>query len=215
MPIVGPGAAPQQVDDIRPLLEGATENEYITILNPLTDDFAVRVAQDVPVNMPTIIRSATALVQNEGDVVRNYGMNLKGKDFVGKKHIVNDTIIKAGQTINLKGNEAQVAVKQLVNEILQREGNTRLSMDPNLRNEIEQRIIIHRGNVQDLMTEMLQTPRNQIDEAIRKSNEANNEQRPIESTSQSPEGSSNSGTESSTQERRAPGRPRKDQSAPV
>src|ERR1044071_4655454 len=147
MALVGPGAVQEDLTDVRPLLEGYTEQDYVTIINPLPDDFAVRVGQDVPINMPTPIHSGTTMVQNENDVVRNYGFNLKGKDFVGRKHIVNDTIIRSGATITLRGNEAQVAVRQLVNEILQREGKTRLSADPNLRNEVEKRIIVAHGPI--------------------------------------------------------------------
>jgi len=175
MPVVGPGATQEQVTDVKPLLDGASEYEYITIFNPLSDDFAVRVAQDIPVNMPMNIRAGTALVQNDQDVTRNYGLSLKNPEFQGRKHIHNDTIIRAGQTINLKGNEAQVAVRQLVNEILQREGNKRLMADPNLRHQVEERIIQGRGSVQDLMDANLRTTRSQIDDAINKSNEVENE----------------------------------------
>lgn len=176
MAIVGPGAQPEQAEEAIPLLEGASEFEYVTVLNPLTDDFAVRVAQDVPVNMPVEIRAKTGLIRSDTDVARTYGFDLKGRDFVGRKHIVNDTIIKAGQTKNFKGNDAQVAVRQIVNEVLQREGKTRLSADPNLRREVEERVIIHRGPIQDLMEAALRTQRSQLDDAIDQSNKEQDEQ---------------------------------------
>jgi hypothetical protein len=125
--------------------------------------------------MPIDIRSGTGLVQNEGDVVRNYGLNLKNPDFKSRKRVVNDTVIKAGSSINLKGNEAQVAVKQLTDEILQREGKTRLMADPHLRHEVEERIIKYRGSIEELMNSNFQTPQNQINEAIKQSNEVHNE----------------------------------------
>lgn len=212
MALVGPGAAPQQVDDVSPLLDGVSEYEYVTVLNPLTDDFAVRVAQDMPVNLPIEIRGKTGLVQSGNDLVRTYDLNLKNPDFQGRRHIVNDTIIEAGHTKNFKGNEAQVAVRQLTHEILQREGKSRLLADPNLRREVEERIIISRGSIQELMDGNLRTPRNQIDEAISKSNEVLDEpafpqinNRPA---SPAPEGRDDSGTEVATSERRAPGRPK-------
>lgn len=176
MAVVGPGSAVQQDEAPKPTLEGASEYEFVTILNPLTDDFAVRVAQDIPVNMPIEIREKTGLVQNGSDVVKNYGIDLKNKDFVSRKHVINDTIIKAGHTINLKGNEAQVAVKQLVDEILQREGKKRLMADPFLRRSVEDRIIKYRGSMQELMEGTLRTPRTQLDEAIAKSNKEEHEQ---------------------------------------
>lgn len=214
MALVGPGAIQAQTEDIKPLLDGASEYEYVTILNPLSDDFAVRVAQDIPVNMPLDIRSKTGSVQNENDVIRSYGLDLKNPDFKGRKHIVNDTIIEAGHTINLKGNEAQVAVRQLVNEILQREGHQRLVADPTLRREVEERIIIGRGSIQEIMDNNFKTVHNQIDDAINKSNEVEDEPFPefnSEATGRSAETGADSRTNSTPSERRSPGRPKKTQ----
>jgi hypothetical protein len=176
MSVVGPGAQPQQSENPLPLLDRASEMEYVILLNPLTDDFAVRVAQDLPINMPFEISKdvsgkVSRLTNTEQDARQVYGLDLKNPDFQGRKHIIIDTIIKAGQTKVFKGNEAQVAIRQLVSEILQREGNKRLMADPNLRNEVETRIIQGRGPIQELMDGTLRTPRNQIDEAISRSNE--------------------------------------------
>lgn len=180
MAIIGPGAQQEVATDIKPALDGASEYEYITLFNPLSDDFAVRVAQDIPVNLPFSIgkdlSGKTAQTTNsERDAAQTYGLSLKNPDFVGRKHIVNDTIIKAGGTINLKGNEAQVAVRQLVNEIMQREGNTRLMSDPVLRAEVESRVIRNRGNIQELMDASFVTPSQQATTAINRSNEVINE----------------------------------------
>lgn len=173
MALVGPGTQQEIASDIRPLLEGVSEYEYVTILNPLSDDFAIRVAQDVPVNLPITIRGKTAVTQSGHDVVQGYGLDLKNPDFQGKRHISNDTIIKSGQTINLKGNEAQVAVRQIVNELMQREGNGKLLSDPTLRQQAEERVIITKGTIQSLMDSTLRSERSQLDEAINKSNEVN------------------------------------------
>ncbi len=174
--VVGPGAIQAAPTDIKPQLDGASEYEYVTIMNPLPVDFAVRIAQDVPVNMPVQIRNGTGLVQNDRDVTSAYGLSLKNPDFQSRKHIYNDTIIPAGQTINLKGSEAQVAVRQLTNEIMQRDGNSKLLSDPQLRAKVEATIIKSRGNIQDLMDNNIQTPRNQIDDAIARSNTPEQEQ---------------------------------------
>lgn len=213
MAVIGPGSQQEIATDIKPLLEGASEYEFVTLLNPLTDDFAIRVAQDVPVNMPVDIRSKTGLVQSGNDVVRNYGLDLKNPDFQAKKHISNDTVIPAGQTINLKGNEAQVAVRQLVNELMQREGNGKLLSDPTLRAEAESRIVISRGNIQELMDNNLRSQRSQIDEALAKSNEVINDQ-PFPGLNREPNNQLGQASETSRandlrQERRSPGRPRK------
>lgn len=212
MAIVGPGATQDKQIDIKPTLDGVSEYEYITVLNPLTDDFAVRVAQDIPVNMPAHIRDKTALIQEEGDVTRNYGFSLRNPDFKSRKHIINDVIIKSGQTINLKGDQAQVAVRQLVNEIAQREGKARLLADPTVRKEIEDKIIINRGSIQDLMDNNLQSPRQQINKAIDQSNEVDNEpefpglDKPVAADA---EGSGNLTDPDPAPQKRTVGRPKK------
>lgn len=178
--VVGPGAVQAQDTDIRPTLEGVSEFEYVSVLNPLPDDFAVRVAQDIPVNMPVTIGKDTSgkttrATNTDQDVRQIYGLDLKNPEFQGRKHITNDTVIPAGETRNFKGNEAQVAVRQLVNEIAQREGNKRLLADPSIRKSIEDKIIKGRGSIQDLMDSRLQSTRTQLDDAINHSNEDKDE----------------------------------------
>jgi hypothetical protein len=215
--VVGPGAIQENEISPLPTLEKASEFEYVTILNPLSDDFAVRVAQDIPVNMPMQIRAGTGAVQSEGDLLRTYGDTFKNPDFTGRKHIINDTVIKAGQTINLKGNEAQVAVRQLVNEILQREGKQRLMHDPHLRREVEDRIIKHRGSVQELMEQSLRSTQSQINTAIEQSNGVPDEQA-FPGIEHANEGSGSIGTAQSNtpddhpSERKRVGRPKKENS---
>jgi len=217
--VIGPGAAKEIPVNAKPALEGASEFEYVTVLNPLTDDFAVRVGQDVPVNAPfTIGRDISGKTAQttltERDAAQTYGLSLKNNDFPGRKHITMDTIIPAGQTRRFKGNEAQVAVRQLANELIQREGNTKMLSDPEVRAAAEARIIVSRGSIQDLMDAQMQTPRSQADEAIRKSNEVRNEQ-PFPGLNREPgtevgtEGDA-SGTVIVQQERRGPGRPKRD-----
>jgi hypothetical protein len=213
MALVGPGSQQPVTEDVHPLLEGASEYEYVTILNPLSDDFAVRVAQDVPVNLPLQIRKGTGLIQNGGDVVRNYGLDLKNPEFKARKSIFSDVIIKSGRTKTFKGSEAQVAVRQLVNEILQRRGQKRLMADPTLRRQVEEEIVQERGNMQSLMDEKPRTPSAQIDAALTKLNEAEDEQ-PFPTITNRPtsgdaeEGGDGDGA-SVQQERRSPGRPKK------
>jgi len=179
MALVGPGAVEEDVVAVGARLDGASEYEYVTIHNPLSDDFAIKVAQDIPVNMPfnigkDVSGKTAQTTLSERDAAQTYGLSLKNPDFQGRKHISNNTVIKAGATINLKGNEAQVAVKQLVDAILQREGKSRLIADPKLRREIEDTIIVRRGSIQELMDGGLRSQRAQIDEALLRSNEQQN-----------------------------------------
>lgn len=218
MAVVGPGARKEIPTDLRPTLEGASEFEYITVFNPLSDDFAVRVGQDVPVNAPfSIGRDVSGKVNQvtntEQDARQVYGLSLKNPDFSGRRHITIDTVIKAGQTKRFKGNEAQVAVRQLTNELIQREGNTKMLSDPEVRAAAEARIIKGRGSIQDLMDSQMQTPRNQADDAIRKSNEVQDEQA-FPGLNREPGAEDGAASEDGEgdgvqQERRGPGRPKR------
>ena len=176
MAVVGPGSSQIKTDNPRPLLEDATEYDYVTIFNPLTDDFQCRVAQEVPVNMPFEIRDKTAMVQSERDVTLQYGLSLKNPEHKAMKYIYNETIIPAGGSLRFKGSDAKVVIKQLVDEILQRTGKTRLMHDPHVRNEVERDIIQDSGSIQDIMDGNLTTPQQQINEAIRQKNEVNSVQ---------------------------------------
>lgn len=171
MAVIGPGAEVERATDIEPLLNGITDFEYVTVLNPMTDDFAVKVAMDVPVNVPYTARNKDGAILNETEINQIYGVPMRGPDFKGRQHLSTSMVIRAGETYNFKGPEALVAVRQLVNEIMQRDGNQRLQSDPHLRNEVEQKIVISRGSVQDIMDRNLQSPRSQIDDAINRSNE--------------------------------------------
>lgn len=218
MAIVGPGSVKQDQVAPKPLLEGVTEYEFVTVHNLLTDDFAVQVAMDIPINMPMEVRAKTAGVQDRTGLVMQYGQDFKNPDFIGRKHALNQTIIPAGGTMNFRGNEALVAVRQLVNEIMQREGKQKFLADPTARHEVEERIIKRRGFVQDLMDQGLQTTQQQTLSAIDKSNEVNH----VESAfpglvSQGDDSVSYASRAESVgtepQPKRTPGRPRKNSDA--
>lgn len=219
MALVGPGSVPAAATDIHSLLDGASEYEYVEVLNPLTDDFAVQVAQDIATSAPFNIGKDTSgktnqMTHTEQDVRQVYGLDLKNREFPSKQHISNSVIIKSGQTLRLKGSEAQVAVRQIVNEMMQREGNARLLSDPTLRREAEQRVIQGRGTIQELMgATNFATPQQQATEAINRSNEVPNEstefpelERP---TQEDGAGGDTMGADSPAPEKRSPGRPKK------
>lgn len=175
MAVVGPGSRIQNGETPEPMLQGASEYEYVTILNPLTDDFVVQVAQDVPVNMPFEIRKdnsrkTSVATTDERMATLNYGLNLKNPDHTAHKSIFNTTIIPAGGTMNFKGSDAQVVVRQLITEIMQRRGTARKLHDPHAREEIEKKIIISRGSVQDLMDSNITSQQQQINKALNESN---------------------------------------------
>lgn len=215
MAIVGPGSVQQNVVVEGATLDGASEYEFVEILNPLSDDFAIAVAQSRPVNLPFKLRNPTPGVQNESDLSRNFALTLKNPDhtqFASRAHIQNTTVIKSGATLRLPGNEAQVAVRQLVNEILQREGNRRLLADPALRKVVEDRIIIRRGSIQDLMDGKFKTAQSQIQEAINRSNEVQDEPFPglrNVPTTEDATGSADIGSVNNPPQKRTAGRPKR------
>jgi hypothetical protein len=175
MALVGPGVKTQHDINPDPLLQGSNEMEFVTIHNPLTDDFQVKVAQEVPVNMPSVVHNPTKMTQQPQDVVRTYGIDIQNPDFKSKKWIYNETIIPAGETRRFRGDMAQVALRQLVNEVMQREGNKRFMADPSARRLVEDRLVKGRGSVQDMMDGGLRSHKEMIDEAIDKSNEVKDE----------------------------------------
>ena len=210
MSIVGPGAISDDVAAPKPLLEGASEYEWIELYNPLTDDFAVKVALDVPVNIPFEIRDKSRLTQTESDVRTQYGLDLKNPDHQATKKLTSNTVIKSGTTHKFKGNEAQTAIKQLVNEILQREGRSRFMADPTVRRQVEERIVVSRGSIQDLMDDNLQTVQSQLNKTLERANELKDEPFPglreITKDAESDPGIAGDGA--TTPQKRSPGRPK-------
>lgn len=174
MAIIGPGAIEENLVRPDPKLEGATQFEVIKLHNPLSDDFAVQVAQSLPVSLQYSVNNSEGKTPlSESEISRTYGVNLRGpdQDRVSKKHVLNKTVIKAGQSLNFRGDVAQVAVRQLVNEIMQQRGLTKFMADPVQRSLVEEEIILARGSMEDLMNNNLQSVESQIEVALEKSNE--------------------------------------------
>lgn len=194
MATIGPGAQQDEQVAPDPKLQGASEFEYVTVFNPMSADFAARVGQDVAVDVPFEIQQdksgqTQALTKTEGDASQRYGLSLKNPDFKGRRHVHRDLIIPAGGSLNLRGNDAQVVVRQLVNEILQRQGEQRFIADPVKRREIEDSVILERGSIEDIMAARMQTPQQQANAAIDASNNRgeNNEQ-PFAGVAEQPTG---------------------------
>lgn len=197
---VGPGAITEDQVDIQPTLQGATDYEYVEILNPLSVPFKGVYAVERPVNVPFKIHQdplGRAITKTAEDASRNYGLgDLKNPDHQAKARIQNDVEIKSGQTIRLGGGAAQVIVKQLVDAIISLEDNKLKLADPGTRQRVEQRIILRRGS----MSEFMETPQSipqQLDNALK---EAESEEFPELKASPNTPGQP---------DRRKPGRPPK------
>lgn len=211
MRAAGPGSIEESGVAPKPLLEGATEYEVVTVFNPLAVSFIGMVGQSKPVSMPFEVRKdgITQTVSNdERSVLSNYGLNLKNQDHPSLMPIVNRVEIPSGQTRKLLGNEAQVIVRQLVNEILQREGKRLMLADPTARHEVELRIVRGRQSVEEAIGSNPLSVQTQIREGMNKLNEQENETEfpDLQSTPASEEPHStggDSGSETATRKRRA------------
>ena len=178
---IGPGSKPEQGENPPPMLEGASEYEYVEIYNPLSVNFVGQFGVTRPNNQaPVRISSspdAPGISRSEEDVRRNYGLDLRNPDHRGITNIINKVEIPSGQTRTVLGNEAQVIVNQLVTAILQKQGKQLLLADPSARHEIEAMVIRSRGFVQDrLGAQRPVTIQEQLHNEVKKIDEVQNEQ---------------------------------------
>lgn len=156
---IGPGTTLGRDNEIMPapLLEGVTEMDFVEIVNPLSVDFVGQVALTTMINAPVRIGTDSKLGEyttatNESEVQRLYGLNLRANAAKqGRHHTLNAVPIPAGKTVRLMGNEALVIVRQLTNAVMQREGKANLLADPHARREVEERIVIRKGSLQEAL----------------------------------------------------------------
>lgn len=206
---VGPGALEDSSIQPDPTLQGVTEFQFVEILNPLTVPFRAIFGVTRPVRAESTVssRPGVGLTHNSNDVRQNYGLDLNNPNFQGKANIQNRVTIPAGKTIRVLGNEAQVIVKQLVNEIMQREKNQLMLADAFQRNLVEKRIIINVGNVHDFMEQGPVSVTDQLQNAIKEPQIE--EEFAGARTEENPGRVSGNQIETTEQPRRAPGRPPK------
>lgn len=151
--IVGPGAITQGEVEPKPILEGASESEYVDVLNPLSATFVGQFGVTRPIRAEvTISPTIDGQKLTEAQAQQFYGVpRLSNPAKSGQAHISNEVRIPAGKTIRLLGSEAQVIVRQLVTAIMQREGKQLQLADKFARHQVEERVIISRGSIADIM----------------------------------------------------------------
>lgn len=187
--IANPGVAPIAS------LEGATDAEFVVLLNPMPVDFMGLVGVSTPQDVPFKVRTDgvnPVSSTTEGEVIKNYGLNLKNRDHTNYAHIATRHLIKSGQTLTMPGAQAQVIVKQLVNAILSRQGKKLLLADPFMRSEIEQQIIVRRGFMSELYNEPIPSVQQQHLDKINEMNRTPDEEE-FPGVTQQPDRSSGSG----------------------
>lgn len=150
---VGPGSVTEEGLAPKPALDGFSEFEYVEILNPLSVDFIGQFGTTKPIRAEiTISPTIDGQKMNESQASQQYGIpRLTNPAKSGNANIVNRVKIPSGKTIRLLGNEAQVIVRQLVTEIMQRQGQRLLLADAFQRHQVEASVIISHGSVNDIL----------------------------------------------------------------
>jgi len=167
---VGVGTISEDQTNPEATLNGASEYEYITLVNPLPFDFKGKVAQSRPVSAPIRIVNGREKGVDEASL-RAAGLDLRNADHPSNAHVTNIIVIKSGQTINLRGDEAQVIARQLVNEVMGYENKTLQIGAPTYRKEVEDRVIIGRKSIDDLLGDSYRTKSELVDDALAQKNE--------------------------------------------
>lgn len=126
------------------LLDGVGEDKVVAVFNPLPQAFRVQYARTGP--QPVSMTAERKFAQDKG-IDTN-------KDSTTVGHSVHYLVLGAGETKNLPGDIAQIAVRQLVTYMLmnRNKGKSNYGVaDQFQRNEVEKEIVI---NVVDNMTFM-------------------------------------------------------------
>lgn len=167
---VGVGAVAEAQVNPGASLDGASEYEYVTLTNPLPFTFKGKVAQSRPVNAPIRIVGGAEKGIDENSL-KAAGLDLRNADHPSNAHVTNMVEIGSGASINLRGDEAQVIIKQLVNEILHYRGQTLKIGAPTYRKAVEDEIITGRKSIDDLLDGPVTTQNELVDEALKAKNE--------------------------------------------
>jgi hypothetical protein len=143
----------QNQEDPKSLLADLRNYHVVEAFNPLTEDFTWQVARSVVTADPRYVDQTIK------------SMNMRNSDHPTMGHVYSKVTIPSGKTYKLPGDVAQVVVKHLVDEIMQREGHKQTLSDPTLRHEIEERII---KNTRDLRSQLsTQTMEDQLAQQLK------------------------------------------------
>lgn len=126
---------PGESAEYHSMVEGLGADKVVTIHNPLTSDFRVQYARPIATN-PGLSPGA--------QIARDRaGLDL-GKEQGVQGHAIQYHVLKAGQTENLPGDIAQIAVRQLRNHMIMAragKGNVKMVSDPVVQMETEKEIV--------------------------------------------------------------------------
>lgn len=171
---VGVGTQAEHQAKPQPLLDRASELEYVTLFNPLPFTFKGKIGQSRPVNAPIRIvnnKESNGGVEATEEMLNQAGLPLRNSDHIGQAQVTIPIIIEAGKTLNLRGDQAQVIVRQLTNEIMHYRGQSLFLGAPAYRLEVEREIVKGRHTIETLLNDY--TPLDdRINQALAAKNEA-------------------------------------------
>lgn len=170
---MGIGAVEENTVAPKPLLEDASELDIVTLRNPFPFPYKAKVGQSRPVNAPIRIvndKRSNGGINVDENTLSSAGLSLRNQDKASHAHITNIITIEPGKTINLRGDEAKVVIRQLTNDLLAYEGQTLRIGNPAYRHEAERKLVVRMDTIDNLLGGSLVTPRQQIDNAIAASN---------------------------------------------
>lgn len=149
---IGPGSAPPAQAEYIAALEGATQDEVVEILNPMTVDFVGQVGITKTAMMPVRINNPNnTSIKTESDLAAKGIPGFRNPDKGGGIiHVTQPVPIPAGTTIKQPGNVAQVIAKQLITAIIGVRGDKLRIADPETRRNVEKEIILSRRPMAEL-----------------------------------------------------------------
>lgn len=148
----------ENIADIKPVLDGFGPDKIVEVLNPLSQDFRVKFSRSVSSTpMPTDHERRMAEL---GVPVQHTGSP--------QAHVGQFVVLPSGKTMKLPGDIAQVAVRQLVNEILQRRGKRSSLADAKSRQDVETEVIY---NHTTLIQTVNETPEESLNRTLNELND--------------------------------------------
>lgn len=146
---VGPGARAQQGPDVPSMLDNVTDYDFVEVFNPLSVTFIAQVASTIPKPAKArIVNTSGNPDFDERDLSRAGLGNMRTQSPTGSVvHVPHQVPLPAGSTTPLRGSEAKVVVRQLVTEILGREGKTNLLANSFQRSIAEKKVVRRIGQI--------------------------------------------------------------------
>lgn len=149
------------VEQISSILDDIGEMDEVTVFNPLTITFQGKFSRTIPADSP--------LNKENRRVSELSGIDLrKGEGAGGVAHVASYVKIPAGQSLKMHGYAAKVVARQLVTDIIQRQGRKGQIADPKVRREVEEMVILGTKNTD---SGILENPRDSFEREMKKLND--------------------------------------------